>query len=98
MLVDQAVATGLVDRERLLVTLDQALERRVTLISSPAGSGKTTLLRSWIERLRGTYRIVSVSGRGEEDEQPFWLSLLAGVGAIETPVAAPAFCGARGVE
>jgi len=98
MLVDRAVATGLVDRERLLGALDQALEKPVTLISAPAGSGKTTLLRSWIERIQGAYRIVSVSGRGEEDEQPFWLSLLAGVGAIETPVAAPAFCGARGVE
>lgn len=98
MLVDRVVATGLVDRERLLGALDQALEKPVTLISAPAGSGKTTLLRSWIEHLQGAYRIVSVSGRGEEDEQPFWLSLLAGVGAIETPVAAPAFCGARGVE
>jgi LuxR family transcriptional regulator, maltose regulon positive regulatory protein len=98
MLVDRAVATGLVDRERLLAALDQALEKRVTLISAPAGSGKTTLLRGWIERLGSAYRVVSVSGRGEEDEQPFWLSLLAGVGAIEMPVAAPAFCGARGVE
>src|SRR5579862_374566 len=98
MLVDRAIATGLIDRERLLHALDRALENRVTLISAPAGSGKTTLLRSWLARLQGSYRIVSVSGRGVEDEQPFWLALLAGVGAVETPAAAPAFCGARGVE
>jgi LuxR family maltose regulon positive regulatory protein len=70
----------------------------VALISAPAGSGKTTLLRSWITRLQGAYRVVFVSARGEEDEQSFWLSLLAGVGAVETPVPAPAFCGARAVE
>jgi LuxR family maltose regulon positive regulatory protein len=98
MLVDRAVATGLVDRERLLGLLDQALEKRVTLISAPAGSGKTTLLRSWIARLPGTYRVVSVPARGEEDEQDFWLSLLAGVGAVANPVASPAFCGANAVE
>jgi LuxR family transcriptional regulator, maltose regulon positive regulatory protein len=97
MLVDRGVATGLVNRERLLGALDQALKKRVTLISAPAGSGKTTLLRSWIARLPDTCRIVSVSARGEEDEQDFWLSLLAAAGATATPVA-PAFCAANAVE
>ena len=64
MLVDRAVATGLVNRERLLGLLDQALEKRVTLISAPAGSGKTTLLHSWIARLQGRYRVVSIAARG----------------------------------
>jgi LuxR family transcriptional regulator, maltose regulon positive regulatory protein len=98
MLVDRAVVTGLVDRERLFGALDRGLEKRLTLISAPAGSGKTTLLRGWIARLPETYRVVSVSARGEEDEQDFWLSLLAGVGAVATPAAAPAFCGAFAVE
>jgi LuxR family maltose regulon positive regulatory protein len=98
MLADRSVVTGLVDRERLLDVLDQALGKRVTLISAPAGSGKTTLLRSWIARLPSEYRVVSVSARGEEDEQDFWLSLLAGAGAVPTAVASPAFCGANAVE
>jgi LuxR family maltose regulon positive regulatory protein len=98
MLIDRAVASGLVDRERLLAAMDEALQKRVTMVAAPAGSGKTTLLRSWMARLPDTYRIVFVSARGEEDEQDFWLSLLSGIGALAIPVAAPAFCGASGVE
>jgi LuxR family transcriptional regulator, maltose regulon positive regulatory protein len=68
---------GLLDRERLRNLLDEAVTRQVTVISAPPGSGKTSLLRTWIEHARGTYRIVFISARGEEDEQGFWLSLLA---------------------
>ncbi len=90
--------TGLVDRERLLRALDEALEKRVTLISAPAGSGKTSLLRTWIARLPNAYRVVFVSARSEEDEQGFWLALLAAAGAVDTPVPTPAFSGANAVE
>jgi len=90
--------TGLVDRERLLITLDQALEKRVTLISAPAGSGKTSLLRTWIGRVQDAYRLVFISARSEDDEQGFWLVLLAAFGAVETPVPAPTFSGSNMVE
>src|SRR5476649_1498243 len=68
---------GLLDRERLRNLLDEAVARQVTVICAPAGSGKTSLLRTWIEHARATYRVVFISARGEDDEQGFWLSLLA---------------------
>lgn len=37
-----------VKRSRLLERLDQALERRLTLVSAPAGFGKTHLISQWI--------------------------------------------------
>jgi len=100
MIVDRSrvAVTGLVDRERLLRALDEALEKRVTLISAPAGSGKTSLLRTWLARLPKAYRVVFVSARSEEDEQGFWLVLLAAFGAAETPVPTPAFSGFDAVE
>lgn len=89
---------GLIDRERLFGTLDQALEKRVTLISAPAGSGKTSLLRTWIERLGDARRVVFISARSDQDEQGFWLALISALGAVETPVPAPTFSAADMVE
>jgi LuxR family maltose regulon positive regulatory protein len=94
----RSVAAGLVDRERLLGALDQALEKRITLISAPAGSGKTSLLRTWIGRVRDPYRVVSISARSEDGEQGFWLAFLAAFGAVETVAPAPSFCGANAVD
>jgi LuxR family maltose regulon positive regulatory protein len=83
---------GLLDRERLRNALDDAVARQVTVICAPAGSGKTSLLRTWLEHARNTYRVVFVSARDEQDEQSFWLSLLAQLQrAHDTPT--PAFNG-----
>src|SRR5450631_63352 len=98
MAVGRVAATGLVHRDRLFGALDEALEKRVTLISAPAGSGKTSLLRTWIGRLQSAVRVVFVSARSEADEQGFWLALVAAFGAVETPVPAPTFSGANMVE
>jgi LuxR family transcriptional regulator, maltose regulon positive regulatory protein len=88
--------TGLLDRERLLSVLDEAVTKRVTVISAPAGSGKTSLLRTWIERARRTHRVVFVSARSEEDEQGFWLALISGL--AEAPLPSPSFSRAAMVE
>ena len=40
----------LIDRGDLVVALDRAATRKVTIISAPAGSGKTSLLRAWAGR------------------------------------------------
>lgn len=39
-----------VPRPRLLERLDEALHRRLTLVSAPAGFGKTTLLSEWLTK------------------------------------------------
>jgi LuxR family maltose regulon positive regulatory protein len=87
---------GLVDRERLLSALDGAVTKRVTLISAPAGSGKTSLLHTWIQRT--THRVAFVSARADEDEQRFWLSLLASIRGEPAETPAPSFSGAAMVD
>ncbi|MCB8950083.1 MAG: LuxR family transcriptional regulator [Ardenticatenaceae bacterium] len=42
----------LVTRPRLIETLNQGLNGKLTLISAPAGFGKTTLISSWIDALQ----------------------------------------------
>jgi hypothetical protein len=50
---------------------------RVTVLSAPPGSGKTVLLRSWIGEPGLADRAAWVPvGRGEQDPQRFWLSVL----------------------
>ena len=88
---------GLLDRERLLKLLDEAVTRQVTVISAPPGSGKTSLLRTWIEDARAVHRVVFVSARREDDEQGFWLSLLAQLQQAR-PTPTPVFSGAAMVD
>src|SRR5712672_1401605 len=66
---------GVVPRPALFERLGASA--RVTVLSAPPGSGKTVLLRSWIGEpgLAGRVAWVSV-GRGEQDPQRFWLSVL----------------------
>src|SRR5580704_11322287 len=57
---------------------------RVTVLSAPPGSGKTVLLRSWIGEPGRADRAAWVPvGRGEQDPQRFWLSV---IGALRRTV------------
>ncbi len=42
----------LVPRDRLVVRLDEAINRKLILVSAPAGFGKTTLVSTWASRVR----------------------------------------------
>ncbi|HET8842527.1 MAG TPA: AAA family ATPase, partial [Ktedonobacteraceae bacterium] len=67
----------LVERERLLTTLDEALSTPLTLLSASAGWGKTTLLSAWAHRQKKTQ--VAWLSLDELDNSPtrFWAGLIA---------------------
>jgi LuxR family transcriptional regulator, maltose regulon positive regulatory protein len=79
---------------------------RVTVLSAPPGSGKTVLLRSWMAEPGRAGRAAWVAvGRGEQDPQRFWLSVLgalrgtsAGSGLVRELTAAPDMDGWAVVE
>src|SRR6476660_2374578 len=79
---------------------------RVTVLSAPPGSGKTVLLRSWIGEPGRAGRVAWVAvGRGEQDPQRFWLSVLGalrgtsdGSGLVRELAAAPYMDGWAVVE
>ncbi len=89
----------LIDRGDLVVALDRAAERKVTIISAPAGSGKTSLLRAWAGRPGQRRRLAVVQvQRDQQDAQQFWLALLSAVrdasgtaSGVEPPAATPEF-------
>jgi LuxR family maltose regulon positive regulatory protein len=90
----------LIDRRDLVTALDQAVEKRVTVISAPAGSGKTSLLHAWADRQHGV-AFMSVKP-AQHDAQLFWLTLLGAVRAVtggaEPPPPAPGFNGQAMVD
>jgi LuxR family transcriptional regulator, maltose regulon positive regulatory protein len=70
----------MVGRDRLVIGLDRAAARRVTIISAPAGSGKTSLLRAWANRSGQAHHIAFVPvRRDEQDAELFWLAVLDAV-------------------
>ena len=86
---------GVVPRPGLSGRLEASA--RVTVLSAPPGSGKTVLLRSWIGEPGLAERAAWVPvGRGEQDPQRFWLSVLGalrqtvpGSGLVRELTAAP---------
>ncbi|GHO68106.1 hypothetical protein KSC_069980 [Ktedonobacter sp. SOSP1-52] len=67
---------ALVERERLLTALDEALSTPLTLLSASAGWGKTTLLSVWAHRQKTQVAWLSLD---KLDNSPtrFWVALIA---------------------
>jgi LuxR family maltose regulon positive regulatory protein len=57
-------------RDALLVRLDAALDRRLTLIHAPAGYGKTSLLAQWRDRTNVTEVLVAWLSLERDDADP----------------------------
>lgn len=72
---------SLLPRERLLILLDQSLERKLTVIAGPAGYGKTTLVAQWIVQCQARPdfpRVASVTlDEGDNDPVRFWRYIIA---------------------
>jgi LuxR family maltose regulon positive regulatory protein len=92
----------LIRRHHLMVSLDRAAQKRVTIISAPAGTGKTSLLRAWADQPGRDCRIAFVTVRpGQHDMQLFWLTMLGAVraaggtgeGGAQLPLATPGSSG-----
>lgn len=87
-----------VHREALLLRLDAATRRHVTLLTAPTGSGKTTLLTQWYER-RASSRAIAWLSLDELDDDPVrFFSYL--IGAVRTVIPAfdPSIAGRRDDE
>ncbi|QBD82631.1 transcriptional regulator [Ktedonosporobacter rubrisoli] len=70
------VPTTLVERERLLLLLDTAFSRPLTLVSASAGWGKTTLLTAWAHRHPQQTAWLSLEPL-DNDPTRFWSSIIA---------------------
>ena len=68
--------TVLVERERLLSALDEALATPLTLLSAPAGFGKTTLLAAWARRQPAQVAWLSLEEL-DTSATRFWVALIA---------------------
>ncbi|HEY7022590.1 MAG TPA: LuxR C-terminal-related transcriptional regulator [Ktedonobacterales bacterium] len=66
----------LVTRSRLIQRLENALPRKLTLVSAPPGSGKTTLLSAWLAQVGQPIAWVTLD---EDDDDPirFWTYAVA---------------------
>src|SRR5438105_116392 len=67
---------ALVERERLLTALDEALSTPLTLLSASAGWGKTTLLSVWVHRQKTQVAWLSLDELGNSPTR-FWVALIA---------------------
>ena len=63
-------------RSHLIERLNEAMRRKLTLVSAPAGFGKTTLLGEWVAR-RGHPAAWLSLDEGDNDPARFWLHFIA---------------------
>jgi LuxR family transcriptional regulator, maltose regulon positive regulatory protein len=79
------VRPDLLHRPRLIERLNEALDREVTLVCTPAGFGKTTLLAEWAANARCRVAWLSLD---HEDNDPmrFWRYVILALHGISEPI------------
>ncbi len=75
--------SGLVVRPRLIERLNAGLNRKMTLVSSPAGYGKTTLVSEWLGHINISAGWLSLDEE-DNDASRFWNYILA---ALQSSIA-----------
>ena len=71
-----ALPQRLIPRHHLMETLEQGLERKMTLVCAPAGFGKTTLLSQWLHSIQETSQTRPAQTRSKLDSlKVAWVSL-----------------------
>lgn len=91
------VAAATIERDCVLAAIDQATQKKLTVIVAPAGSGKTTLLTQW-HRRAGADRAIAWLSVEEIDNDPpvaFSYLLAALVEAIPSFSMQHMACGSR---
>ena len=71
----------LIDRERLIPTMNRALEVPLTLVSAPAGYGKSVLVAQWVEQLDSPIAWLSLDA-GDSGLREFLQYFLAAVDTV----------------
>ncbi len=84
--------TNSVPRPRLYALLEEALDRRLLLISAPPGAGKTALISDWRATPRGQATPLAWVSLDEADNDPtrFWFYLMHAVEGLHPGTGAPA--------
>ena len=80
--------TGLVPRPRLIESLDQGTERKLTLVSAPAGFGKSTVLAEWVAATPASGRPAAWVSLDQSDNDPalFWAYFIAALQTVQSSV------------
>lgn len=69
---------GVVPRPRLLLSLEEGLERKATFITAPAGYGKSTLVSAWIGQRAMPAAWLSLD-TGDNDMIRFWHYIISSI-------------------
>ena len=72
---------AVIPRERLNRRLDEALGRRLVLVSAPAGFGKTTAVARWLDERGQPAAWLSVE-EGDQDPIRFWAHVVAALNEL----------------
>lgn len=80
---------NVVTRPRLIERLNEALRRKLTLVSASAGFGKTTLLSEWVARCQRPAAWLSLDA-GDNDPARFWSHFIAALQTLAANIGAGA--------